>query len=288
MKKILLLFLLIASPCFAQRNTKPLTGVRVIDGDVLHTIQSGWVIAEREFATDTQADALTTAERRKSTVEALIATAANNDDQISLFNIPAKWNAMRFRGVGNVDDGTTTHLIYLGTIGDGLDCSLTYAGQLAWTIGPQESMFWLQIFTSGGTYIPVPGDVVVGDTSGATATLHSFGAVGGTWAGSTATGSGSFIKKSGTFQSETAFIRHNGAKVGTASLTIVGDMAEYLFADTLVVTAGAWGSPWTTTSPADDDLTAEAELDVKGADFMVVVTTVASALNNSALLVTGY
>ena len=57
-------------------------------------------------------------------------------------------------------------------------------------------------------------------------------------------------------------------------------------ADAVVLTVAAWGSTWSISSSADADTNAEAELDVKGADFLVVLASETS--HDVKLLVKGY
>jgi hypothetical protein len=56
-------------------------------------------------------------------------------------------------------------------------------------------------------------------------------------------------------------------------------------ADTLTVAAKAWNSAWTSNSP-EADTNAEAELDIKGADYMVIVTSTSTV--DSKLLIKGF
>ena len=197
MRKILLILLILAMPCYAGT-----TNVGQIEGTILHSIQSPWVIAETENSGDTQTNALGTTERTKKIVDALIAANANEEIYISTYPLPSKWNGVRFRGIGITDGGTLTHQIYFGSLGGRADCELTHAGQLAWTIGPQQSIYDQITFTSGGTYVPQPGDTVTGNTNGETAVIVSISALsGGTWAGGDAAGTITYRSASGIFSS---------------------------------------------------------------------------------------
>ncbi len=286
-RTILILILVLAGACFAKSTTS----VPTIEGDILHTIQSAWIIAESENSGDTQTDALAATERTKLIVDRLIVANANEEAQISVLPIPSKWNALRFRGIGITDGGTLTHQIYLGKLGGDLDCSLTYAGQLAWTIGTQTSIYYQIGFTLGGAdgaaYVPQPGDTVTGNTSGETAVIVSIVESASTWSAGTAAGTVTYRSSSGTFtNSETVSIARRGNVLASNAFKhAASPLLAFELADTLVTTPKSWGASWTTTSPADNT-NAEAELDIKGADFMVVVTTVCSA--DGKLLVTGY
>ena len=287
MKRTILFFLVLASTCFGKSTTS----VPTIEGDILHTIQSAWIIAESENSGDTQTDALAATERTRAIVDRLIAANANEEAQISVLPLPSKWNAMRFRGIGITDGGTLTHQIYLGTLGGDLDCSLTYAGQLAWTIGTQTSIYYQIAFTLGGAdgaaYVPQPGDTVTGNDSSETAVIVSIVETASTWSAGTAAGTITYRSSSGTFTNlETVSIkRANKVLASDALKHASSDLVAFELADAVTVTAGAWLGDWDDTSPADDT-NAEAKLDVTGADYMVVVTSATSA--DSKLLVTGY
>lgn len=256
-------------------------------GEVLETVQAVWQIAESETSASTQTDALGVTERTKKIVDALIAANANEEAQISIFQIPPKWNAVRFRALGITDGGTVTHQIYFGTIGNGADCELSYAGQLAWTLGTQQTIYDQIAFTSGGTYVPQVGDTAKGNTSGETAVIVAVSALsGGTWADGDAAGTITYRSASGTFtNSETISILHGtNIKMPDAYTHAASDLIDFEFADTLTITAktGIWLDA---VSPADDT-NAEAQLDIKGADYMVIVTTATSV--DSKLLIKGF
>lgn len=280
MKK--LVFLIVAAVLVGGAS---LTGVNNIDGDVLHTMQNAWLIAESENSGDTQTDALGVTERTKKIVDALIAANANEEDQISVLAIPPRWNAIRFRSIGITDGATVTHQIYLGALGRGLDCELTYAGQLAWTIGTQQSIYDQIAFTSGGSYEPKPGNIVTGNDSGKTAVVVSFILTSGAWVDSDAAGTITYKSASGAFTSgETIRIVNPRGETQANVLTHTSsDLIDFELADTLTVTAAT--GTWSTVSPADDT-NAEAEIDVKGADYMVIVTSATSV--DSKLLIKGY
>ena len=284
--KILMLVLLV-SVCRA----KSLTSVPQVEGTVLHSVQAPWVIVESENSGDTQADALGDTERTKKTVDRLIAAAANNDDLMSIFPIPAKWNGLRFRCIGITDGQAITHQIYFGTLGGGLDCELTYVGQLAWTLGLQQSIYDQIAFTLGGAdgagYIPQPGDTVTGNSSTKTAVIVSIAETASTWSAGTAAGTITYRSASGTFtNSETVSISRAGVVLASNALKHTSsDLIDFELADTLTVTSKSWGSSWTSVSPADDT-NAEAEIDRKNADILIIVTSAAAV--DAKLLVNGY
>ena len=290
MNKIVLLFLSLACVCFAQT-----AGVSVIEGDILHTIQTPWVIAESENSADTQTNALSDTEKTFQRVVALIAADAANEAHISIFFIPPKWNTMRFRPLALTNNDDVDHEIYIGTLG-GLgvnrDCDLEHVGLLEWIIDQQESMYTQIAFTSGGVMEPRKGDIVTGNTSGETATVISISALtSGAWADGDAAGTITYRSDSGAFtNSETISIK---ARDETGSQNVLthaaSDLVPFLYADTVVVTERTWtktARTWDVCSPADAAELAEVRLDVVGADVMVVVTVTADS--DCKLLVTGY
>ena len=264
-----------------------LTTVNQIIGNVLHTVQSGWVIAESENSAETQTDALAVTERTKKIVDALIAADLNEEAYISIFRVPPIWNALRFRDIGITEGGTAVHDIYLGTLGGKTDCELTYAGSLAWVVGTQTSIYDQITFTSGGKYEPQPGDTVIGNASGETAEIVVIVDSASTWSAGSAAGTVTYKSASGAFtSSETVSVRRNSDLLSHNAYThAASDLVDFELADTLVITDKAWGKTWTTTSPADNT-NAEGEIDVEGSDYMVIVTSATSV--DSKLLVTGY
>lgn len=82
-------------------------------------------------------------------------------------------------------------------------------------------------FTSGGTYVTKPGDVITGATSAATATIIGVRLTSGTFAGGDAAGSLIVEGDSGTFQSENLNVGANSnvATIGGA-LSSAGVFAE--------------------------------------------------------------
>lgn len=284
MKRMTIFFLLIAGLAHAA-SQEP-------QGRALQTVQTAWQIADSTTSDGTEPTALSVSERTKLIVDALIAAGASGDDEISVFRIPPKWNGMAFKGIGiTADTGTMTHQIYFGTLGTDTDCEISHSASLAWTMGKQDSTYHQIAFTSGGTYIPQKGDTVTGNTSGETAVVDSLSALtSGTWAGGDAAGTITYRSKSGTFtNSETVTVTRGGVTLSTNALThAASDLVDFEFADTLVLTATkTWsaGITWKSASPADDT-DASAEIDVKGADIMIVLTSAAN--NDCKLLVKGY
>ncbi len=286
MKKYILILAVLAMVIAGGAS---LTSVSRVDGNALHTIQNAWAIAETENSGDTEANAWAVTERTRKLSEALIVANAANETNISTFRIPAKWNSMRFRAAGITDDGTVTHQIYLGTLGGGQDCELTYVGQLAWIIGTQQTIYDQITFTSGGTYVPKPGDTVTGNDSDETAVIIGISALtGGAWADGDAAGTITYRSATGVFtNTETITIKRANRILSSNAYThATSDLIDFELADTLVITSAAWGSSWSSVSPADAVTNAEAEIDLRGSDYMSIITTAASV--DTKLLVTGY
>jgi len=278
MKKMILLILMVT---FSAGSVFSATG------EVLETTQAVWQIADTTTSAGDEPTALSETERTKKLVDAAIAAATSGDGEISLFQIPPKWNAIRFRGIGITDGETVTHQIYLGTLGTGADCELSYAGQLAWTLGTQQTIYDQITFTDGGTYVPQVGDTVKGITSGKTAVIVAISDLSsGTWAAGTAAGTITYRSANGTFgDSETiSILRGNSVETPDAYTHAASDLIDFEFADTLAITAktGIWV---TAVSPADNT-NAEAEIDIKGADYMVIVTSTSTV--DSKLLIKGF
>ena len=270
-----------------------LTSVSQVEGDALHTMQNAWLIVETENSGDTEANAWAVTERTRKISEALIVANAANETNISTFRIPPKWNGMRFRAAGTTNNGTATHLVYFGTLGGGLDCELTLAGTFDWVIGTQQAIYDQIAFTLGGAdgaaYVPQPGDTVTGNSSGKTAVIVSIAETASTWSAGTAAGTVTYRSATGTFTSaETVSIkRANTVLASNAYKHAASDLVDFELADTLVVTAAAWGSAWSVISPGDTSETvAEAEIDLKGSDYMSIITTATNA--DTKLLITGY
>lgn len=287
-KLILLIILLMATPCYAGTKLT-LTGVTDVKGSALHTMQSAWEVADSELSGDTQTDALGVTERTKKKVDALIAANASNEKFISTYVIPGMWNGIRLRAIGITDGGTRTDHIYFGTLGGREDCELTYAGQLAWIVGTQQSIYDQITFTSGGTYVPQPGETVTGVDSGETAVVYSAPILsGGAWADGDAAGTITYTSATGAFTSgeKISIVSPLGVTQKDVLTHASSDLVDFELADIVVVTAAAWGSSWSTTSPADNTTNAEVEIDIKGADYWVIVTSATSV--DTKLLIKGY
>ena len=284
MKKILILIIMVVVlPCYAR--TSP--AVNNVEGTILHSIQSSWDIADTTTSAGDEPTALSVTERTKLLVDAAITAAVSGDAEISLYTLPSKWNAIRLRGIGITDGGTRTDQIYFGSLGGNDDCELTHAGQLAWVMGTQQTIYDQIAFTSGGTYEPKPGNTVTGNTSGETAVVVDVLLASGAWADGDAAGTITYRSASGTFTStETVkIVNKYGVTQANVLTHAASDLVDFELADTVTVTAKAWGSSWTATSPADDT-NAEAEIDIKGADYMVILTSTCNA--DSKLLIKGY
>jgi len=281
MKKmaILTILLFLTIPCYARNTVE----VGRVEGNVLHAIQSAWEIVDSTTSAGDEPNALGVTERTKLTVDA---AAEGGDTEISTYRLPSKWSRVRFRAIGITDNGTRTDQIYLGSLGGEKDCELAYSGQLAWVIGTQKSIYDQITFTSGGTYVPKPGDVVTGVTSGETAVVVSTVLSSGAWADADAAGTVTYKSASGAFTSSEliSVVDNFGVTDPNIYVHAASDLVDFELADTCVITAktGIWV---TAVSPADDT-NAESEIDVKGADYMVIVTTTCSA--DSKLLVKGY
>ncbi len=289
MKKILILLALtiISLALVLPGYARTVPAVGNVEGDILHTIQAAWKVIDEELSGDTQATALAVDELSKLRVDAAIAAASSGDENISLFTIPSEWNSMRFRSCNiTVDSGNAVYELYLGTLGGENDCDLVYAGQLDFTSGKQVSTYFQIAFTSGGTYEPRVGDVVTGNASGETAVVVSKVDSASTWSAGTAAGTIQYRSVTGTFTGGETISIVNFLGVTQADvLTHTSTVIDFEWADTLVVTAASWGASWSSISPADDTV-AEAELDVKNADLLVILTSTCTA--DAKLVVNGY
>lgn len=285
MRKRKLLFLILPIALLIC-GAKSLTDVSTIEGNALHAIQNSWEIADSENSGDTQATALAVTERTKLLLDAAIAAASNGDDNISVFAIPPKWSRVRMRALGITNDGTRTDQIYLGSLGGEKDCELTLSGQLAWVIGTQTSIYDQIAFTSGGTYEPRPGDIVTGVTSGETAVVVSKVDSASTWSAGTAAGTITYKSASGAFTSgeKISIVNSQGITQADVLTHAASDLIDFELADACTITAktGIWV---TAVSPADNT-NAEVEINVKGADFLVILTSATTA--DTKLLIKGY
>jgi len=289
MRKLVIVLLMLLCPA---ANARTVTSVKDVQGNILHTLQAGWVIVDETTSAGDEATGLDglhdgSAEMTKAKVEAAIAAGTSGDGEISTFVIPANWNIIRFRSVGITEEDTQTYQIYLGTTGGNADCELSHAGQLAWTSGSQSSIYFQIAFTSGGTYVPQPGDTVTGNTSGETAVVMAVPtAATGSFAAGTATGTIQYRSKSGTFTNSETVKIGDGKDVKANVLThAASDLVGFEMADTVTATAKSWGASWSSTSPANDT-NAEVEIDVKGADFLVALVSETS--HDCKLLAKGY
>lgn len=99
----------------------------------------------------------------------------------------------------------------------GTGCDMWKSSSSGWT---QVALGKELAFTSGGTYVLAVGDVITGETGGATATITGISLESGTYAAGTAAGHITFASQTGTFQAETIKV---GANLNVA--TIGGDSA---------------------------------------------------------------
>ncbi len=287
MKKLVFLIVVVLLVAGAS-----LTSVSQVDGNALHTMQNAWLIADETTSTGDEPTALGEDERKKLRLDIAIAADSSGDGEISTLLIPPKWNTIRFRSINiTADSGNVVYGLYLGTLGGGIECDLIYAGQLDFTSGDQDSQYYQIAFTLGGAdgaaYVPQPGDTVTGNTSGKTAVIISVLETASTWSAGTAAGTVTYRSSTGTFTGlETVSIkRANRVLASNAYKHANSDLVLFEWADTLVVTAKSWGATWSSVSPADDTI-AEAELDVKGADFLVMLPSTCDA--DAKLLIKGY
>ena len=273
--------LLLARGAYSPSGT--VEGVRA--GQVLLTSQIGWNILDETSSAGTEPTDLAVTERTYAAVVAAVAAAAGGDDEISIAHLPPSWNEIRLRAVGITDDGTTTYQVYLGTLAGADDCELALAGQMAFTIGTQSSIYSQVAYTSGGTRTIAQGDTLTGNTSGETATVLSVTVTSGTFAAGTAAGVFTVTSQSGTFQSETLNVTAlSTGLVSTDNATIAADMVRFEMADTLVVTTSDWTTTEVTKSPVANRV-AETRFALNGADLIVIVGTTVSA--DSKLLAKG-
>ncbi len=285
-KKLFIIVLLIAATCSART----ITGVRNVEGDILHTIQAGWVTVDETTSAGNDPCALAEDERKKLRVDAAIAApaaGANGNSEISLFIFPSNWNTVRFRSCNITEDtGNVIYEIYFGSLGGANDCDLVYAAQLDFTSGGQNSSYYQIAFTSGGTYEPQPGDIVTGNSSSETAVVVSTTLSSGSWAAGDAAGTIQYRSSTGTFTSPETVSLGDGKQNKADVLThAASDLVNFEWADTLVATTKSWSSTFGQLSPADDTI-AESEVDIKGADFMVVLPSTCDA--DGKLLIKGY
>ncbi|KKM92277.1 hypothetical protein LCGC14_1220080 [marine sediment metagenome] len=113
----------------------------------LKTMGDRWVVIDSTTSSGIEPNDLTETERTYQAVKTAIAAAQSGDGEISIFDVPRTWNAVKFRSIGLTADCSVKYEIYLGTLGRNnrdadsttADCELAYAGQLAFTIGTQAS-----------------------------------------------------------------------------------------------------------------------------------------------------
>jgi hypothetical protein len=150
MKKLVIVVSLLLA-CVVYAQLQPViqydTSAQRVDPGQLHTTKRAWVTLDSTSSAGTEPTDLAVTERTYATVVAAIATAANGDDEISIYGDDdgerreiSSWNGVRFRCIGTTNDGTATYEVDAGTLTiGGTDCNLAYMGQLAFTIGTQTS-----------------------------------------------------------------------------------------------------------------------------------------------------
>ena len=137
-----------------------------VDPGTLHTSHNVYVVIDATTSSGTEPSDLASDERTYQTVVAAIAAAANGDEEISVYGdsytekrILNSWNGVKFQAIGITNNGTCTWQIYFGHLGpysSSADCNLTYAGQLAFTIGQQAST--TSTYEMADTLTVTPGD----------------------------------------------------------------------------------------------------------------------------------
>ncbi len=136
-----------------------------IDPGQLFTARSRFVTLD-STASGATASALGVTNRTYQAVKTLIAAAANNNDEISIFDIPRSWNGAIFNAIGVTENSTVAWDLHTGTLGEGnldsastsADCALAYLGRLTFTIGTQGSL--VSTFEFADTVTATPSDKV--------------------------------------------------------------------------------------------------------------------------------
>lgn len=271
-----------------------------LDEQVLATAQKEWQIAEACTSADAEPTALAATERTFKLIQAAIVTAGDittGDGEIEFVDVPTWANSAKFTAIGITDNGTYTANIRAGTLPEGVrtveaiatgrpDANTTLIGTLAFVIGTQTATRAEIAFTLGGAGTAreiVAGDLLTGNTGGATAIVESISALtSGTWAAGTAAGTFTLIGVTGTFQSETLKVTDAAGVITANGATIGGATTKYEMADAVTVTAHDASAAWSSAG-GTAEATCEAKIDLEGAKFLVIIPTTCSA--NSKLLV---
>ncbi len=264
----------------------------IINPEHLYTLQDAWRIIDSEKSADTQTNALSGAEFTYQELIALIAANAANEEHISVVTVDPNWNSLRFRAVGITGGANLVHEIYSGSLGrEGIkqlansgstteDCDLAHIASFDWTVGTQASMYYQVAFTSGGPGEVREGDLLTGNTSGATARVILVEVTSDSWSGGDAAGILTLRSKIGTFQAETL------AKTDRADIANIGaDLTRFEYADVLALTRKDHLEIWGENNPGANGK-AEAAIDWMGDDLLIVVTTTCTA--DGKLLAKGY
>ena len=106
-----------------------------------HTGIMRWVVVDTTTEAGDEPAALAVDERTYAVLLVAIAADELGDGEISTYPLTSAMNRIRLRCIGADGDGAlATYQIYLGTLNVvGTDCELAHVGQLAFTIGAQES-----------------------------------------------------------------------------------------------------------------------------------------------------
>ena len=139
----MVLVLLLITLCYGQVDWVYLTNMddKKVEPGQQHTGIMRWVIVDATTEADDEPVALAADERTYAVLLVAIAADELGDGEISTYPLTSAMNRIRLRCIGTDGDGAlTTYQIYLGTLNvAGTDCELAHVGQLAFTIGAQES-----------------------------------------------------------------------------------------------------------------------------------------------------
>jgi len=117
-------------------------GGRMVLPGQLHTEHAIWEVAATTLSAGDEPNDLAVDERTYLTA---VAAAEGGDSKITVLDLRTpiarhSWNRLRFRCIGIADNNDVTYQIYTGTLTpQETDCALVKSGQLAFTVGLQES-----------------------------------------------------------------------------------------------------------------------------------------------------
>ena len=112
----------------------------IVQPGQLHTGRNAWAVVDTTLSAGLDPNTLAVGERTYVTVAAAIVADSSGDGKITIYTVPTSWNYGKFRCIGITNDNDVIYEIYLGTLAKGTDCELSYAGELAFTIGTQASV----------------------------------------------------------------------------------------------------------------------------------------------------